>query len=182
VAFQNLKISASEKVSNGLAWLAFLLGLVGSFAATGTFVGKFVGKLIGGLPLYLNLPVALVAGVMVLFDLLDDGVPDRLRTIYIVVFWPSWVLGAQGKGAYYVNGWISDWNTKVDKSVGPWVSDHPHSHTTSILMGTIALAFIGVALYTAHRYYRKNKGAGTATTAVSVGGGTPLIGNRKQRR
>lgn len=181
MAFKNLKVSASEKVANGQAWFSCLLALTGGFTATGTFVGKFIGHTIHGLPLWINLPVAAWTAYMFFADLLDDGVPDRLRTIYIAIFWPSWLLGAQGKGSHYVNGWISDLNHKIDKNVGPWVADNPSRHSTAILMTTISLVCIVLALYHAHRYYSKNHGA-ASTVSPAVGGGVPVIGNRKQRR
>jgi hypothetical protein len=176
----NLKLNASEKVNNGMAWASFIFAVLGGLTATGTFAGKFVGKIVHGLPIWIILPVALAVLWFIFSDLKDDGVPDRLRTIYMTIFWPSWLLGAQGKLAKYVNGWIYHMNGWIDKKVGPWISDHPSHTGTHALMTALSLTFIVLAVLQAHRYYSKNKGAGT-TTAVTAGGGTPVIANRKRR-
>lgn len=181
-----LRINKSETVSDGTAWLALIFTLVGSFAATGTFVGGMIGGSAHHLPIYIVLPVAVVTGGMFFYDIVDDGIPNRIRTFAIAALWPSFLLGAQGKGAKNVNGWIHDMNNNLDDKVGPWVSDNPDHTTTHILMATIALSCLGFGLYTAFRYFRGQRaGRRAAATATSTGTNTPIIaagGNNRKKR
>jgi hypothetical protein len=182
----NLRIKTPAIVSDLTAWLAFLSGALGSFAATGTFIGAAIGKIASNLPIYIIVPAAGLGFLKVLYDLIDDGVPNRLSTIYITILWPSVLLGAQGKGAHNINGWIKDMNTNLDDKVGPWVSDNPNHTTTHTMMTIIALMFLGCSLYSAHRYYRGNKavrgaGAGRTTAGTTSAAGAAIIANRKGR-
>lgn len=183
-----LRFKKPEIVGDGVAWLALLSCVLGAFAATGTFIGTFIGKTVHHLPIWIVVPAALIGIARVLYDLLDDGIPNRLSTIYIATLWPSWLLGAQGKGSKYVNGWIHDLNGKIDDKVGPWVSDNPNHTSTHALMTVFAITFIGFGLYSAHRYYSgqranraANRTAGATTTSTSTGTNTPIIASRKRR-
>lgn len=181
----NLRIKKPEIVGDLVAWLALVTGILGAFAATGTFIGTTIGKAVHHLPIWIVVPAAFVGALRVIYDVIDDGVPNHLTTIYIAILWPSWLLGAQGKGSKIVNGWIHDMNDKIDDKVGPWVSDNPNHMTTHALMAVIAITALGVSLYSAHRYYsgqRANRAAARTVTApaATTTTSTPTI-NRKKR-
>jgi hypothetical protein len=182
----NLRIKAFDVVSDLLIWVAFLCGIIGAFAMAATPIGARIGDAFGILPAYFLLPAALLGLAMVLFDIKDDGIPNRLRTMYIAVLWPSALLGVDGPLAGFANGWIHGLSNKIYDKVAPAISDSPtHSKSTTI-MATIAVTGIVFALYTAHRYYASHRGhrptpAAAATTGTGTSNGTANVPNRKRR-
>lgn len=160
--------NAKSKVSNGLASASWLFALIGGFAATSTFIGTVINKVLIG-PWWIPIVVGVIGFGYVLGDLLEDGVPDRLRTIYITILWPSTWLSIDGKIGKYLNGWIGDMNDFFDKYVKEWVTDDKMAKGT--LMTGIAAIFITFSLLWAHRYYKINKAGSTpaaSTTAPAV--------------
>jgi hypothetical protein len=180
-----LRIRKSDTVSDGTTWLALLFVLIGSFTATGTFVGRWIGGLAHHLPLWIVIPVAVVSAGKFFYDLIDDGIPNKIATFVIATLWPSFLLGAQGKGAKFINGWITDMNNWIDGKVGPWVSDNPTHTSTHTLMTTISLTCLGFGLYTAFRYFggrHAKRGAAATTTASGNTRTAPIVVGRKNNR
>lgn len=178
----SLRIKTPEVVTDLTAWLAFLAGILGSFAATGTFIGDTIGGLSSHIPIYFAVPAALLGLYSVLRDLTDDGIPNRLRTIYITILWPSVLLGVQGKGAKDINGWIKDMNTSLDDKVGPWVSDNPTHTTTHTMMTILAIMFISFSLYEAHRYFSAKRANRATAAPVATSSATPTISATRKKR
>jgi len=162
-----LRLPGRDKVSDLLAWLAFLMAVAGGFAATGSWLGTLVGKIVNIGPWWLPLALGVGGLAYILFDLFEDGVPDRLRTIYIMILWPSTWASIEGKLGNFLAGWIHDGNTYMDKQLGPWVADHPQGKNT--IMTGIAVAAITFALIWGHRYASAKKAArNTAGTATAT--------------
>jgi hypothetical protein len=154
-----------EKLSDGLAWLAFLLAVIGGFAATSSFIGDLfvAGVHIG--PWWLPLALGVVGFLFIIGDLIEDGVPDRLRTVYITILWPSTWLAIEGKFGKLLNSWIVSMNKMLDSKLAVWVSDNPKAQGT-IMTGVAAVA-ISFAVVWAHRYAKK-KNATNAGTPVAT--------------
>jgi hypothetical protein len=176
-----LRIKAFDVVSDLLIWVAFLAGIIGAFALSATKMGAGIGHIFGILPAWVVLPATLIGLAMVIYDLKDDGIPNRLRTMYIAVLWPSALLGVDGPLAGFANGWIHDMDDWIFNKIGPAIDDNPKHTGTATIMATIAVTCIAFALYTAHRYYASHRRGGTTTTPT-VATGTPTISaNRKKR-
>jgi hypothetical protein len=175
------KTSARDKVSNGLAWAAELAAAVGGICATGTFIGDWVGEPLSWLPpdWTLWVTVGLTMGILVFvgLDLLDDGVPDRLRTIYLTLVWPSIVMSLEGDAGSWFDTGIKAVNGWLDKNAAGLFVDDPGKTTGTVVLTGFAIMFWVFALVWGHRYHAKNRGAGRSASNVS----TPVVTNTKRR-
>lgn len=166
-----------ETVKDGIAWLAFIAAVVGGMAATASWVGDLVAKVIHIGPWYLPWIVVVIFFLLVLHDLIEDGLPDRLRTIYFVVLWPSALLSIEGKSGSKLNDWIDRFNEWLDKYIAEWITSGDVTKKDAALTG-IAAIFISFALYWGHQYARGVKRAkedlataGSTTTTTTSGRG-----------
>ena len=179
-----LRIKAFDVVSDLLIWVAFAAGVLGAFALSATKMGAGVGHIFGVFPAWVVLPLALLGLAMVIFDIKDDGIPNRLRTMYITVLWPSALLGVEGPLAGFANGWIHRFNDWIFSKIGPAIDDNPGRTGTATIMATIAITCVVFALYTGHRYYASHRRGGKTTTApvAATSVGTPTITAARKKR
>jgi hypothetical protein len=154
------------KAKKGLAWLAFGLAIVGGVTATASWVGAVVSGVVGVFWWWVPLALMVVVGLLVVGDVLGDGIPNR-RAIYGVILWPSLVLSVEGKLGRTLRGWITGVNEYLDRSVGAWITDAPRGSAavlTAITVMTIAFA----AVY-AERYAKTARGAARPGSPGALG-------------
>lgn len=180
------KVSASDKVSNGLAWAAEIAAALGGICAVGTFLGDWTNTVLEWLPerwtLYVTIGLVVLMLGRVVFDLADDHVPDKLSTIYLTLLWPSVVMSLTGD--------VGDWFDTGIGAVHKWLADHaasafidnPGKGDGEAILTCFAIAFFVFALVWGHRYHSKNRGAvagGRTSATIPV---TSTTSTRNTRR
>jgi hypothetical protein len=171
--------NAKTKVSNGLAVSSWLLALVAGFAASATFLADWVDKILGIAPdswWFFPIAVGTVGFCFVLGDLLEEGIPDKLSTIYITILWPSTWVSIDGGIGRFLNGWIGDMNGYLDKHFRDLVTDDPMAKGT--FFTGVFVIFATFSLFWAHKYARKNKTTADTTSTTSS---TPLRAGGRRR-
>ncbi len=100
------------------------------------------------------------------------------------IVWPSWLLGVEGDAAGLTSNGIRHINQWMYDHLGHYVSDNPKSAGYQSVLLILAAAFIGFALYTAHRYFTEKRAAratSTTTTATPTASSTRVTAGRKKR-
>lgn len=170
--------NAREKVSNGLAMSAWFFALIGGLAATSMWIGQRIVDVIQIGPWWIPFVLGVLGFWRVLKDLAEDGIPDKLLTIYITIMWPSTWLAIDGKAGKYLNTWLVDLNNLLDKYAKEWFTDN--NTAKGAFMTGIALIFVTSALFMAHSYAKKNRGTTTSTsTSTST---APAVSTRGRGR
>lgn len=149
--------SRAVKAKKGLAWLAFGLAIIGGVTATASWVGTIVSGVVGVFWWWVPLALMVVVGLLVVGDVLGDGIPNR-RAIYGVILWPSLMLSVEGKLGRTLRGWITAVNNSLDRSVGGWITDAPRG--SAAVLTAIAVMTIAFAAVYAERYAKTARGGG----------------------
>jgi hypothetical protein len=151
-----LKLKTGEGTRNVLAWGAFVLAILGGVAATACWVGAPVIFVVGIFWWWMPFVLVVVVGLVVVGDVLVDGIPNR-SAIYGAMVWPSLVASVQGKLGETFRGWITSLNTWLDDTIAEWITDAPRG--SAALMTVISVAAIAFAVVYTNRYAAKKAAA-----------------------
>ena len=151
--------------AKGLAWLAFGCAFVGGVTATASWLGATVAAVVGAFWWWVPLVLIVVVGMLVMFDLVIDGIPNR-TAIYGVMAWPSLVLSVEGKLGRNLRGWIGEINSSLDRTIAAWITDAPRG--SAAVLTAIAVMAVSAAVVYAEKYAKRATTRSTpATTAAS---------------
>lgn len=143
-----------EKASDLMAWLAFLAAALGGIAASATWVGDWIAGIIGILPDWGCWVVFVGLSAMIVRDLLDNGVPNKLATVYFTIIWPSSTMPLDGRIGDWLAGridWVNRW---IETTMAEWLTDSRVGQASILTMATFT--FIALALFWTH----SGKGSG----------------------
>ena len=170
-----LRLKAQEGTWHGLAWAAFVLAIIGGVTATASWVGALVAAVVGIFWWWMPFVLVTVLGLVVVGDVIVDGIPNR-TAIYGVMVWPSCVVAVQGRLGETVRGWVTDLNRWLDAEIAEWITDVPRGSAallTGISVAAIAFAVVYTRRYDATAAARKGKTParpGTAPAAAPAEG------------
>jgi hypothetical protein len=155
-----------NKLTGLIAWVSFILAVVGGLAATGSFIGTIIVKIVQIGPWVLPFPLIGVGLLLILGDIIFDGIPNRMA-VYLAIVWPSFFLAIpDGKARQKMSGWIDDLNHWLDKHIAVWIG---HGGANAVMTAT-AVTCIAMSIVWAHRYAQGKKSSRSSTNA---GGGSP---------
>lgn len=135
-----------EKGTRALAWISYGLAVIGGAALTATFVGDWISGLLGIFPGWVAI-VGFTAGfVVMVVDLLVDGIPNRLA-LYTAITLPSLARAVPGRLSDSVTDLSTSALTQVNQALGVWLG-------TSSALG-LAFATVVASLLVARRVVAK---------------------------
>lgn len=156
----------AAKAKRGLAWTAFALAIVGGVTATASWLGTIISGVVGAMWWWIPLGLMVVVGLLVVGDILGDGIPNR-RAIYGVIVWPSLALSVEGKLGHTLRNSISGVNDYLDRTFAAWLTDTPRG--SAAVLTAIAVMAIAFAITYAERYAKTTRNTRPGTGAGAVG-------------
>jgi hypothetical protein len=129
-----------------LAWISYLLAVVGGAALANTVVGQLIGGIIGWFPPWVA-QVGFAGGVTAMaVDLICDGIPNRLA-VWMGILLPSLATSIEGKLGTTVTNISAQMLGQIDGGLRSWLG-------TSSALGIAACAVV-ISLLVARRVIHK---------------------------
>ncbi len=141
-----------DKMTKGLAWTSYVLGIAAGSLLASTFFGGIVDNIFGFLP-WDWVPFAALAllFVFVAIDLLSDWIPNRVA-LYCTMAMPSVARSVNGKLGDSIESWANSVREALQGQIGSWLG------TTSAV--GLAVAAAGCAWLVARRTMSAKAAAG----------------------
>jgi hypothetical protein len=132
-----------DKLTKGLAWASYVLGIAAGSLLASTFFGGILDTIFGALPWDWAAPaVLLLLFVFVAVDLLSDFIPNRLA-LYCTMAMPSVGRSVDGKLGDNIESWAGQVRSALEGDFASWLG-------TASALG-LAVAASGAAWIVARR-------------------------------
>lgn len=141
-----------DKMTKGLAWTSYVLGIAAGSLLASTFVGGMVDKMFGLLPWdWVPFAVLAVLAAFVFVDLVSDFIPNRLA-LYCTMAAPSIARSVNGELGDSIEAGAGSVRAALQGQIGSWLG-------TASAIG-LAIAAAGVAWVVARRTMAAKAAAG----------------------